>query len=260
LKAFRRYAPIVAALVGNGGVATGAAVQHTFVDDELRKLNEAADKDSNPATFSWANIRDAQYNRSGDSWSMMGKNGRFVAGKFPAEIEIRGQTYRGYLGGQCFEVDEDVVAVINCEGVLLALASPDRNRMVLHHSCSQTGLAGLLRDLWIAWKLMFLWFGGFALACGLLSTLISSERADLTCRILLVLALPVCMGVLIALVLWVRLSLFDYAPAWRTSRVLQVLGRPDLAYRDFRFAQMEADKAGRTRPTDIGTVFYALDG
>lgn len=65
------------------------------------------------------------------------------------------------------------------------------------------------------------------------------------------------MGVMLALILWGRLSWSDWAPAWRTSVILHALGRPDLCSCDFLDTHAEAVRDGEARDSDIGKVYYA---
>lgn len=148
--------PILAALTGNGAAANALVFQQTNEDLILARLNAAADKVEHPTTWSYANMRETRTFVSANAFVTVGKNDKILFAKLPVEIETGGETYRGFLGGQCFDVGDDVVAVIDRRGRLFALSSPDRRRMVMDHACSDTGLAGLTRSLWFAWKWMFI--------------------------------------------------------------------------------------------------------
>ncbi|WP_241021386.1 hypothetical protein [Burkholderia sp. Ac-20344] len=188
----------------------------------------------------------------------VGKNGKILFAKLPVEIELGGESYRGFLGGQCFDVGDDVVAVVDRRGRLFALSSPDRRRMVMDHACSDTGLAGLTRNIGLAWKWMFI-----GVNCLLIPMMIvvlwtgDGGFSDLGLDLAMLLGGPVAMGVLLAPILGVRLSWSDWLPAWRTSSILKALGRPELCTLDFFDTRTEAERNGQVRDTDIGQIYYA---
>ncbi|RQR42645.1 MULTISPECIES: hypothetical protein [unclassified Burkholderia] len=250
--------PIAAALTGNGAAANALVVQQADEDLALASLNAAADKVEHPATWSYANIRGSKTFASENAYVTVGKNGRILFAKLPVEIEIGGDTYRGFLGGQCFDVGDDVVAVVDRRGRLLALSSPDRRHMVMDHTCGDTGLAGLTHTLWLAWKWMFIGMTCFLIPLMLLGIWTSdSGFSDPTLVVLTLLGGPFALGVMLALLIGVRLAWADWLPAWRVSRILTALGRPDLCTRDFGDALDDAERTGRLRDTDVGRIYYA---
>ena len=250
--------PILAALTGNGAAANALVFQQTNEDLVLARLNAAADKVEHPATWSYANIRETRTFVSANAFVTVGKNDKILFAKLPVEIETGGETYRGFLGGQCFDVGDDVVAVVDRRGRLFALSSPDRRRMVMDHACSDTGLAGLTRSLWLAWKWMFIGMNCFLVPIMAL-VLWTADRgfSNLDVDLAMLLGVPLTIGILLALVLGVRLSWSDWLPAWRTSSILKALGRPDLCTVDFVDTRTEAERNGQARDTDIGQIYYA---
>ncbi|NIF44490.1 hypothetical protein F3J14_27190 [Burkholderia sp. Tr-862] len=250
--------PILAALTGNGAAANALVFQQTNEDLVLARLNAAADKVERPATWSYANMRETRTFVSANAFVTVGKNDKILFAKLPVEIETGGETYRGFLGGQCFDVGDDVVAVVDRRGRLFALSSPDRRRMVMDHACSETGLAGLTRSLWLAWKWMFIGMNCFLIPIMAL-VIWTGDRgfSDLDVDLAMLLGVPLTMGILLALVLGVRLSWSDWLPAWRTSSILKALGRPDLCTVDFLDTRTEAERNGQTCDTDIGQIYYA---
>ncbi|WP_412024845.1 hypothetical protein [Burkholderia cepacia] len=250
--------PIMAALTGNGAAANALVFQQSNEDDILAKLNADADKVEHPATWSYANIRDSKTYVSQNASVTVGKNGRIVLAKLPVEIEIGGQTYRGFLGGQCFDVGDEVVAVINRQGRLFALSSPDKRYLAMDYACGNTGLAGLTHTLWLAWKWSFIGVNCLVVPMMILVLWTGDGGfSDLGLDLLMLLGGPLMMGVLLALIIGVRLSWSDWLPAWRTSSILHALGRPDLCTRDFADARSEAERKGQVRDTDIGQIYYA---
>ncbi|WP_175655013.1 hypothetical protein [Burkholderia ambifaria] len=250
--------PILAALTGNGAAANALVFQQTNEDLILARLNAAADKVEHPTTWSYANMRETRTFVSANAFVTVGKNDKILFAKLPVEIETGGETYRGFLGGQCFDVGDDVVAVIDRRGRLFALSSPDRRRMVMDHACSDTGLAGLTRSLWFAWKWMFIGMNCFLVPIMAL-VLWTSDRgfSHLDVDLAMLLGVPLTIGILLALVVGVRLSWSDWLPAWRTSSILKALGRPDLCTVDFVDTRTEAERNGQARDTDIGQIYYA---
>jgi len=250
--------PILAALTGNGAAANALVFQQTNEDLVLARLNAAADKVEHPATWSYANIRETRTFVSANAFVTVGKNDKILFAKLPVEIETGGETYRGFLGGQCFDVGDDVVAVVDRRGRLFALSSPDRRRMVMDHACSDTGLAGLTRSLWLAWKWMFIGMNCFLVPIMAL-VLWTADRgfSNLDVDLAMLLGVPLTIGILLALVLGVRLSWSDWLPAWRTSSILKAHGRPDLCTVDFLDTRTEAERNGQARDTDIGQIYYA---
>ncbi|UEP29520.1 MULTISPECIES: hypothetical protein [unclassified Burkholderia] len=250
--------PILAALTGNGAAANALVFQQTNEDLILARLNAAADKVEHPATWSYANMRETRTFVSANAFVTVGKNDKILFAKLPVEIETGGKTYRGFLGGQCFDVGDDVVAVVDRRGRLFALSSPDRRRMVMDHACSETGLAGLTRSLWLAWKWMFIGMNCFLIPIMAL-VLWTGDRgfSNLDVDLAMLLGVPLTIGILLALVLGVRLSWSDWLPAWRTSSILKALGRPDLCTVDFLDTRTEAERNGQARDTDIGQIYYA---
>ncbi|KAG8155473.1 hypothetical protein [Burkholderia catarinensis] len=250
--------PIMAALTGNGAAANALVFQQAEEDSILARLNAEADKIAHPATWSYANIRDSKTYVSQNASVTVGKNGRIVVAKLPVEIEIGGQTYRGFLGGQCFEAGDEVVAVINRQGRLFALSSPDRRYLAMDYACGDTGLAGLAHTLWLAWKWSFIGVNCLLIPMMLLVLWTGDGGfSNLEVDLFMLLGAPLMMGVLLALIFGVRLSWSDWLPAWRTSGILKALGRPDLCTRDFADARIEAERSGQARDTDIGQIYYA---
>ncbi len=253
--------PIMAALTGNGAAANALVFQQTDEDLVLARLNAAADKVEHPATWSYANMRETRTFVSANAYVTVGKNGKILFAKLPVEIETGGKTYRGFLGGQCFDVGDDVVAVVDRRGRLLALSSPDRHRMVMDHACSDTGLAGLTRDLGLAWKWSFIGMNCFLVPIMALVLWTSDGGfSDLGLDLAMLLGGPLTVGILLALLLGVRLSWSDWLPAWRTSSILKALGRADLCTVDFLATCTEAERNGQARDTDIGRIYYAPAG
>ncbi|KAF1037344.1 MAG: hypothetical protein GAK33_03277 [Burkholderia lata] len=250
--------PVMAALTGNGAAANALVFQQTDEDLILARLNAAADKVEHPATWSYANLRETKTFVSENAFVTVGKNGKILFAKLPVEIEIGDESYRGFLGGQCFDVGDDVVAVVDRRGRLFALSSPDRHRMVMDHACSDTGLAGLTHSLWLAWKWMFLGMNCLLIPIMILVLWTSDGGfSDLGVDLAMLLGGPLAVGVLLALLVGVRLSWSDWLPAWRTSSILKALGRPDLCTLDFLDTRTQAERNGQVRDTDIGQIYYA---
>ena len=249
--------PIMAALTGNGAAANALVFQQSNEDHILAKLNADADKIEHPATWSYANLRGSKTFASQNAYVTVGRNGRIILAKLPVEIEIGGKTYRGFLGGQCFEVGDEVVAVIDRQGRLFALSSPDRRYLVMDYACGETGLAGMTHSLWLAWKWLFIGMNCLLIPVMILA-LWTTERgfSSLETDLFLLLGGPLALGVLLALIIGMRLSWSDWLPAWRTSSIFHALGRPDLCKRDFDIAREEAERTGQMRDTDIGQIYY----
>lgn len=254
----QRAVPILAALTGNDAAANAVLFQHSHEDSLLAQLNAEADSVAHPSTWSYANIRDSRTFVSQNAFVTVGKNGKILLAKLPTEIEIAGEKYRGFLGGQCFEVGDDVVAVIDRQGRLYAMSSPDRRYLVMDYACGDTGLAGLTHTLWTVWKWSFIVMNCVWIPVALVFLWTDDDPSSRLDTALSYLAGgPLVIGVLLALLLGVRLSWSEWLPAWRTSRILQALGRADLCRRDFGFGGFDADRAGRVRDRDIGRVYYA---
>lgn len=250
--------PIAAALTGNGAAANALVFQQTNEDSILARLDTEADKIDHPATWSYANIRDSKTFVSQNASVTVGKNGKIIVAKLPVEIEIGGEKYRGFLGGQCFRTGDDVVAVIDRHGRLFAMSSPDRRYLAMDYACGDTGLAGLIRTLWFAWKWLFIGMNCLLIPIALLVLWTGDGGfSNLDVDLFMLLGGPLAVGILLALILGVRLSWSDWLPAWRTSSILHALGRADLCTRDFSAARVEAERAGQARDTDIGRIYYA---
>ncbi|KWF06332.1 hypothetical protein [Burkholderia pseudomultivorans] len=250
--------PILAALTGNDAAANAVLFQQSNEDSILARLNAEADSIEHPATWSYANIRDSQTFVSQNAFVTVGKNGKILLAKLPTEIEIAGEKYRGFLGGQCFEVGDDIVAVIDRHGRLYAMSSPDRRYLVMDYACGNTGLAGLTHTLWTVWKWSFIVMNCFWIPMALVFLWTDDDPSSrLDVALLSLVGGPLMIGILLALLLGVRLSWSDWLPAWRTSRILHALGRPDLCRRDFGFAGFDAKRARQVRERDIGQVYYA---
>ncbi|MDN7440268.1 hypothetical protein QZM64_13970 [Burkholderia cepacia] len=250
--------PILAALTGNGAAANALVFQQADEDLVLAELNAAADKVEHPATWSYANLRETRTFASANAFVTVGKNGKILFAKLPVEIEIGGESYRGFLGGQCFDVGDDVVAVVDRRGRLFALSSPDRRRTVMDHTCSDTGLAGLTHNLWLAWKWMFIGMNCFVVPIMILLLWTGDDGfSNLGVDLAMLLGGPAAIGVMLALLVGVRLSWADWLPAWRTSGILKALGRPDLCTVDFLATRTEAERNGEVRDTDVGQIYYA---
>ncbi|MCP1121844.1 hypothetical protein LIOPPNJA_28720, partial [Robbsia andropogonis] len=67
-------------------------------------------------TWSLGNALDSKTYVSNNASVTVGKNGKIIAAKLPVEIEIDGTSYRGFLGGQCFQVGDNVAAVVDKSG------------------------------------------------------------------------------------------------------------------------------------------------
>ena len=253
----KAWAPIFAALSGNGGVVTSAAWRDAYQSDVLARLNREADKVKNPSTWSYANLRELQTHASGDAVTITGKNGKIIGGKLPVEVEIEGSTYRGFLGGQCFEEGDCVAAVIDGHNRLMALSSPDRTSIVMDCTCHDTGFAALVHDLWVAWKIMTLILCAVAVPAYALVMAIEFGFSHPLAWLAALVGAPIGMGTLVALILVFRLSLLDFWPALRTSSIFRTLGRPDLTKVEFDTGREKAEQDGKIRPSTIGLVFYS---
>jgi len=98
---------------------------------ELAKLRARAAKDDQTSTCSLGNTLDNKTYVSNNASVTVGKNGKIIAAKLPVGIEIDGTSYRGLLGGQCFQVADNVAAVVDKNGRLFALSSPERRYSVM---------------------------------------------------------------------------------------------------------------------------------
>ena len=259
----KTWAPIFAALSGNGGIAVSAAWQETYQNDVLARMDYEADQVKNPSTWSYANLRELKTHTLGEGFTITGKNGKIIGGKLPVEVEIDGSTYRGYLGGQCFEAGDSVAAVVDRHGRLLALSSPDRSHIVMDYTCHDAGFAALVHTLWVAWKMLTLIFGAFTVFVLGLGMAIEFGLSNPFAWLVALIGAPVGMGILMALILVFRLSLLDFWPAWRTSSVFHALGRPDLAKAVFDLSGEKVGRDGRVErdgnvaPFSIGRVYYS---
>ena len=250
--------PLMAALTGNASVASSLVFQQTFEEISLAQLDAEADKIEHPSTWSYANLRDSKTYVSQNASVTVGKNGKIISAKLPIEIEIGRDAFRGVLGGQCFQIGDDVAAVVDKKGRLFAISSPDRQHMVLDHACGDmSGFAGLVRANWLAWKWLFIGMNCLMLPVVILALWTSANGfSDVKADLLLLVGAPLSLGVILALILGLRLSLSDWAPAWRASAIFHALSRPDLCERDFLDAQAEAQRSGKMRDSDIGKIYY----
>lgn len=252
-----RLVPIAAALTGNTSVANSLVFQQTAEDSILAKLDAEADAMDTPSGRAWANIRDSKTYVSQNASVTVGKDGRIIAAKLPVEIEIDGKAFRGILGGQCFQVGDEVAAVVDKDGRLFAISSADRQYMALDYACGNLGFAGLVRVNCLVWKWMFIGMSCLGLPALALALWTSDGGfSNVSIDLLLLLGMPLSWGVFLALVLGVRLSWSDWVPAWRTSAIFHALGRPDLCKRDFLDARADAERDGKVRDSDIGTLYY----
>ena len=251
------FVPIAAALTGNTAAANSVVFQQSFEGSVLAKLDAMADSMDSPAGREWANVRDSKTYVSQNASVTVAKDGRIIAAKLPVEIEIDGKAFRGILGGQCFQVGDEVAVVVDKEGRLFAISSADRQYMALDYACGNLGFAGLVRVNCLVWKWMFVGMSCLGLPALALALWTSDGGfSNVSIDLLLLLGMPLSWGVFLALVLGVRLSWSDWVPAWRTSAIFHALGRPDLCKRDFLDARADAERDGKVRDSDIGTLYY----
>lgn len=251
------FVPIASALTGNTAAANSVVFQQSFEGSALAKLDAKADAMDSPAGREWANVRDSKTYVSQNASVTVAKDGHIIAAKLPVEIEIDGKTFRGILGGQCFQAGDDVAVVVDKEGRLFAIASADRQYMALDYACGDLGFAGLVRVNWLVWKWMFIGMSCLVLPLLAISLWTSDDGfSNVSADLFLLLGMPLSLGVFLALVLGVRLSWSDWVPAWRTSAIFHALGRPDLCKRDFLDARADAKRDGKVRDSDIGTLYY----
>jgi hypothetical protein len=130
--------------------------------------------------------------------------------------------------------------------------------MVLDHECGDMGFAGLMRINWLVWKWM-----SIAMNCLLLPMLVfvlwtgDGGFSDIGADLFLLAGMPLACGVMLALILWLRLSWSDWVPAWRMSAIFHALGRPDLCKCDFLDTHADAVRNGEAHESDIGKIYYA---
>ncbi len=251
--------PLAAALTGNFNAANMLVLQQATEGVELANLRARAAKDDQISTWSLGNALDSKTYVSNSASVTVGKNGKIIAAKLPVEIEISGTSYRGFLGGQCFQVGDDVAAVVDKNGRLFALSSPDRRYTVMDPSCGENGFAALVRTNWLVWKWLFI--GINCLMLPVLLIALGTSRfgfSDLGADLTFIAGMPVMLGVVLGLIIWGRLSWSDWHPAWRTSAIFHALGCPDLCKHEF-MSGSDAERKGLIRDDDIGHIYYLED-
>lgn len=254
------FVPMAAVLTGNAAAANSVVFQQTVEDSVLAKLDAKADTIDSPLGRAYANIRDSKTYVSQNASVTVSKDGHVIEAKLPVEVEVDGKAFRGILGGQCFQIGDDVAVVVDKGGRLFAISSSDRQYTVLDYTCGNMGFAGLVRINCMVWKWMFIAMSCLGLpALGIALWTSDNGFSDVGVDLLFLVGMPISWGVLLALILGVRLSWSDWVPAWRTSAIFHALGRPDLCKRDFLDAHADAKRDGKVRDSDIGTIYYALD-
>ncbi|MCP1121237.1 hypothetical protein [Robbsia andropogonis] len=251
--------PLAAALTGNFNTANMLVLQQATEGVALAKLRARAEKDDQISTWSLGNALDSKTYVSNNASVTVGKNSKIIAAKLPVEIEIDGTSYRGFLGGQCFQVGDNVAAVVDKSGRLFALSSPDRRYTVMNPSCGENGFAALARSTWFAWKWLFIGINCLMLPVLLIALGTSqSGFSDLIVDVIFFIGMPIIVGVMLVLIIWGRLSWSDWHPAWRTSAIFHALGRPDLCKHYFMNG-IDAERKGLIRDGDIGHIYYLED-
>jgi len=226
------WAPVLLALTGNDGMAVSVQWQNIYIRHTYEQLDAYS---------------------SGSVGKASETDGKSPSSPFPVEIEVGGSKYRGVLGGLCFQEGDNVIAVVDDQGGLLAVSTTDKKYIVMHDECVY-GLGELKHGVWYAFKLLYLFFLILPLLAivGLFMFDSSFHIEDF----LLILALvPIAMAVILGLAL-ILANRDEFWPAWLALRIFEALERPDLSKLDFYDVQAEAKRTGKIRPMDSGWVFY----
>jgi hypothetical protein len=169
------------------------------------------------------------------------------------DITIQGTKYRTLLSGLCFSEGDDVNAVVDARGTLLAVARPDQTAMSIYSSCKY-GFAHLMENLWWASKLFF-WVMMIPMLLIDVGELTLNNAWDLTVFLIVLAGSPVILMAMSALLCGLA-NRDEFVPAFLASSIFATLSRPDLAAANFNVAESEAPHDGRKRPGDKGRILY----
>lgn len=169
------------------------------------------------------------------------------------DVAIDGTQYRTMLSGLCFSEGDDVGAVVDTRGTLLAITRQDQTAMSIYSTCT-CGFAQLMKNLWRLARLLF-WATMIPLLLIDVSELTLNSSWDLT--VFLIVLAGGALAIIAMIVVLCGLAYRDeFVPAWLASSIFEALGRPDLAAINFAAAEAEAPHDGRKRPGDKGRVLY----
>ncbi|MEW6343947.1 MAG: hypothetical protein AB1704_25090 [Pseudomonadota bacterium] len=169
------------------------------------------------------------------------------------DITIDGINYRTMLSGLCFNEGDDVTAVVDERGSLLAVARKDQTAMSIYAGC-KNGFAQLMDHLWWVARLLF-WVTMIPMLLVNVGELTLNSSWDLTIFLIVLAGSPFVLFALCALLCgFAKRS--EFMPAWLASSIFEALGRHDLTNLNFTAAESEAPHDGRKRPGDKGRVLY----
>lgn len=169
------------------------------------------------------------------------------------DITIDGINYRTVLSGLCFSEGDDVTAVVDERGSLLAIARKDQTAMSIYPSC-KNGFAQLMSRIWWVARLLF-WVTMIPMLLVNVGELTLNSSWDLTIFLIVLAGSPFVALALCALLCGI-VKRHEFMPAWLASSIFEALGRHDLATINFTAAESEAPHDGRKRPGDKGRVLY----
>jgi hypothetical protein len=227
----RIFAPILFALGGKIGMAVMNHWQNRYLSGIYDQLNQTA-RGAASQTVKLTALADFLY--------LM-------------DITIAGTQYRTMLSGLCFSEGDDVNAVVDAKGTLLAVARPDQTAMSIYSSCKY-GFALLMKNLWWVSKLLF-WVMMIPMLLINVGELTLNSAWDLTVFLIVLAGAPFALMALSALLCGLA-NRDEFIPAWLASSIFEALSRPDLATANFNVAEREAPHDGRKRPGDKGRVLY----
>lgn len=225
------FAPIFLALSGNSGLAVSLEWQNRYVNGVYDKLDDTTRPSRKKEEEALKKRADHVY---------------------VLNLTISGVSYRAVLSGLCFVVGDEVEAVVDGNGSLLAVARVDQTAIVLSGACSY-GFAYLIKNLFWAVKFLF----SFSMVLILIIGVVMNELQWRGWAFFggFVATISVGLGILFLFVCCFA-NRSEFIPARLTSRVFKALGRPDLSKQGFEVAATLAEKDGRKRAGDEGTVLY----
>ncbi|WP_143016701.1 hypothetical protein [Paraburkholderia phenazinium] len=227
----KAFAPILFALNGNGA----KAIMNNWQRGYLMRISSQIDQTTNiPPSRTKAPEPQAEQ-------------------PYLMDITIEGINYRTMLSGLCFNEGDEVTAVVDERGSLLAIARKDQTAMSIYAGC-KNGFAQLMNDLWWVARLLF-WVTMIPMLLVNVGELTLNSSWNLTLFLIVLAGSPFVLLALCALLCGlVRRS--EFMPAWLASSIFDALGRHDLATVNFTAAESEAPHDGRKRPGDKGRVLY----
>ncbi|MFM0645271.1 hypothetical protein PQR14_13150 [Paraburkholderia bryophila] len=199
-QSLRRYAPILAALSGNGGIAVSAQGQNMDVDDAVRKER----------------IKSENLKRQG-------KEDRTTQGPFLVTIKVHDTDYSGWLSGICISEGDDATLIVDQANSLLGVINQKDRCFTLSGGYYQ-GFGYFLKQARLSYKI-FLLFMSPALVLVAGFALFDHDSTLRNFAITLGIAIPSVLGTAAFLVLLMLRS--EIIPSWRGTRVLSALGIQD---------------------------------